>query len=193
MRYMVRPSAFYTSYLAGVGTCTNGNRWCGLTDNDIVKCVTGKNCSDARTQFCKQFGKGGNCIGLSATASGSPNVGVAKPVGGSASITKAALGGDNNPVAKASDSIGKAIDTGISGKTDPNDKNPVSGCPNCGPDWLNPGQWGCVLFSKPICEFQAAANGGWNGLVKFFGDNALWIVGGGLVAIVVLTAITKRM
>jgi hypothetical protein len=68
-----------------------------------------------------------------------------------------------------------------------------AGCHNCGDDWWNPGQWGCVLFAKPACEAGKAWDNGWDGIRKFLGDNAIWIAGGGIIAIVFIMALMKRM
>lgn len=78
--------------------------------------------------------------------------------------------------------------------TTPNsDVNPASKCHNCGNDWWNPLQWGCVLFTKPACELQVAWNQGVDGIGKWFGNNALLVAGGGILVIIIASTILGRM
>lgn len=163
------------SYATGVGTCTKNtagvNQWCGFDSSNAVKCETGANCTEARNNFCSRHGPGGKCGG---GGGGSTSTGIAVPVGGSTSLTKAALGGDDSPASKAADNIGKFLDDTAHGSPG---SNPVSGCVNCNDDWWNPGQWGCQL-GKMGCEFQQAIGGSANGLQQFFKDNIIFIAGG---------------
>lgn len=74
--------------------------------------------------------------------------------------------------------------------------NPDSGCCNCGTEqwysFLDPNAWGCKI-GKLSCEWNHAATKGFDGIGKWFGDNAIWIAGGGIFAIVFLSVILKQM
>lgn len=107
-------------------------------------------CEFARTAFCKKNNCGGNQI------DGKGQGPTAEPVGGSTSLTKAVLGGDKNPVANTVNNFLNSV-TGVSengssgGGGGQCDKDPATGCCNCGADWYNPAQWACQ-FQKLGCE-----------------------------------------
>ena len=166
---------------AATGNCNKNvkGEWCwtgitndktiGGTKTHIYDSVCGKDCNEARSKFCQ---KQGGCLG---TTGQKPIVGVADPVGGSTSLTKAVLGGDNSPVANTVNNF-----LNSSGGTP--SVNPASGCQNCGSDTWNPANWGCQL-GKLSCEFTHSVGG-------TFGDFGQYIpyiaIGGAAILLIVL-------
>lgn len=67
----------------------------------------------------------------------------------------------------------------------PCDKDPATGCCNCGSDWYNPAQWACQI-QKAVCEFSTVAGKG----LGDFGQYLPYIAIGG-AAILLIVFIKK--
>lgn len=194
-RVFTRYGSYYTAYptlpptsyaAAAVGNCNPNAKgqmvWTGIikheNGHDVYASGFGKNCDEARKDFCGKY----PCIGPGSKPS---DLNDFKPSGKSSPVEEAVNsvrdkltgggGGSSSGGGGGGDSSAAPSDPG---------KNPISKCENCGDDWWNPGQWGCQL-TKIGCEFGAAVSGTGNSLQEFFKDNIIFI-GGGLVAVILL-------